>query len=61
MALDTHVMGAMEDPELPTEEPSSIDTPGSIWLSLGLVEMSDPDSEEEGAHPRGKWLQASYP
>ena len=41
MALDTHVMGTTEDREPPTDEPSSIDNPGSIWLSLGLVEMSD--------------------
>ena len=48
MALDANIMGATEDLEPPADEPSSIDTVGSIWLSLGLVEMSDPDCEEEG-------------
>ena len=48
MALNTNVMGATEDPQPPTDEASSINAPESIWLSLGLVEMSDPDSEEEG-------------
>ena len=52
MVLDTNVMGAAEDPEPPTDELSSIDTPGSIWLSLGPVGMSDPDSQDEGAHPQ---------
>ena len=61
MALDTNVMGATEDSEPPTDEPSSIDTPGSIWLSLGLVEMSDPDSEEEEAHPHPQREVATGP
>ena len=41
MALDTNVMGATEDPQTPTHEPSLIDTPGSIWLSPGVVPIGD--------------------
>ena len=55
MALDTHVMGTTEDPEPLIDEPeplidesSLVDDPGFMWLSLGLVEMSNPDSEGGG-------------
>ena len=52
MALDTHVMGTTEDLEAHTDELSLVDDLGSIWLSLGLVEMSDSDSDGGGGSPR---------
>ena len=52
MAPETHVID-MVDPQPSMDELALIDDPGSIWLSLGLVEMSEQDSEgAEGANPQ---------